>query len=183
AMGIALVATQLAVVFPNDPSFVDLAVEAFNEDFSPSQRTLRWAHANGNGIYSPYWLTGASGVASVAARMANCTGDSHYIDIARAVLRRNASHYCVLPGQVEGLSGIGEAFLDIFEVTKLETYRMAAFDIAGSILLYEIHDSGETWYPGRHLVRRSMDYNYGATGVGFFLHRLLNGGARFLHDL
>jgi serine/threonine protein kinase len=183
AMGIALVATQAADIFPDDPLFVELAVEAFDEDFEPSRKSLHWSHMGGRGIYSPYWLTGASGVASVAARMAVCTRDSRYLDIATSILRRNASHYCVLPAQVEGLSGIGEAFLDVFEVSKLEKYRTAAFEIAGSVLLYEIHDGSEVWYPGRYLVRRSMDYNYGASGIGSFFHRLLNGGKRLFHDL
>lgn len=132
---------------------------------------------------SPYWQSGASGFVASAAKVYSITKDSEVLEYARRAMAANRGYLTVFPGQAEGLAGIGESCLDLFDCTGDESYRHDALEIARSILLYEARDEKRgLLYPGRGLLRFSHDYFYGSSGIGFFFRRLVEGGGRMFHD-
>lgn len=144
---------------------------------------LYWGHYEGSMIEEPYWLHGSSGVGSVLIRFAVLCNDSRFELLAQQAADVCYSRFAVLPGQVEGMSGIGEFMLDLYQFTGKAVYRQRAEALAQSIALYRVDGARSIAFPGRGLQRLSCDYAYGASGIGMYLHRLTHGGPRMLHDL
>lgn len=187
ASGIALFLLYLSIVAQDDRFAVAAAKALEHEVASASvetpDRLPRWKASATRNVWSPYWLSGGCGIGSVLIRFYAALGEERYLQLARDVARANYSRFCVLPGQFEGLSGIGDFMLDMSMLAGDETCAAKARDIVESILLYRVSQGSEVAFPGRFLVRLSTDYGYGSSGVGMFLNRFLSGGRRALHDL
>lgn len=187
ASGIALFLLYLGIVAQDD-RFAVAARKALEHEIASasvesSDGLPRWKATAGRNVWSPYWLSGGCGIGSVLIRFYAALGEERYLQLARDVARANYSRFCVLPGQFEGLSGIGDFLLDMSTLGADEACAAGARDIVESILLYRVAKGSETAFPGRFLVRLSTDYGYGSAGVGMFLNRFLGRGRRALHDL
>ncbi|MGH8086024.1 MAG: class III lanthionine synthetase LanKC [Lysobacter sp.] len=144
---------------------------------------LVWGADTDSAVSEPYWLHGGSGVGTALVRFHAELGESRYLDLAAQVAESSYSRFTVHPGQFEGMSGIGEFMLDMYQATRNDAYLGRAKELARSICLYRVNGQQSVGYLGRGLRRLSCDYGYGAAGVGCFLHRLHNGGYRALHDV
>lgn len=143
---------------------------------------LVWGADTESVVSEPYWLHGGSGVGTALVRFHACLGESRYLDLAARVAESSYSRFTAHPGQFEGMSGIGEFMLDMHRATGDGVYLARARELARSICLYRVNGQQSIGYLGRGLQRLSCDFGYGAAGVGCFLHRLLSGGPRALHD-
>ena len=93
-----------------------------------------------------------------------------------------AGKFTLFPGQLSGMAGIGELFIDLYQHTGDEQYREEAFRFADRILLYGMEDSDGLVFPGDELIRVATDFGTGSAGIGMFFHRLAAGGPRFFYD-
>jgi hypothetical protein len=187
ASGIALFLLYLGTLV-HEPRFVVAATRALDHELAAASVEFpdglpRWKASPGRNTWSPYWLSGGCGVGSVLIRFYRALAEPRYLQLARDVARGNYSRFCVLPGQFEGASGIGEFMLDMSALSQEPEFEVKARDIAASILLYKVADNGATAFPGRFLIRLSTDYGYGSAGVGLFLDRFASRRRRLLHDL
>lgn len=187
ASGIALFLLYLGML-SRDDKYVAAARRALDHEIASASVELpdhlpRWKASSRRNVWSPYWLSGGCGIGSVLIRFYRALGQQRYLELARDVARANYSRFCVLPGQFEGLSGIGEFMLDMSMLSRDEEFEVKARHIVESILLFRVSRSGATAFPGRFLVRLSTDYGYGSAGIGIFLNRFLSRKRRLLHDL
>lgn len=143
----------------------------------------RWVAREGDQLTEPYWLHGAAGVGSSLIRFFHMLGDEAYLHLAEQAAVAAYSRLSVMPGQFQGLSGIGEFMLDMYLFTGNGLYLTRALDVARSILCFGIDKKEGLAFPGQHLIRVSTCFAYGSAGVGAFLHRLDRFGPRRFHDL
>jgi len=158
-----------------------MAYEVANAIVRDEQMT--WGRYSRDSLEEPYWLHGSGGIGSALIRFFAALQDPKYLDLAERAANAAFSRFCVLPSQFEGLSGIGEFMLDMHIFTGQARYRELAFEIAKSVLCYQIERPAGCAFPGRYLLRISNDYGYGTAGVGCFLNRLINVKSRRFHDL
>ena len=141
-----------------------------------------WGNHVGSKLISPYWSQGAAGVGTAAIRFATLLGDDTYMDFARRVA--DSAHYQITawPGLFDGVAGLGELMVDLFQATGDEVYRQRALEMAESALCYRSEKEEGLAFPGRYLLRLSTDLAHGSAGIGMFFHRLSQGGPRAFHD-
>jgi lantibiotic modifying enzyme len=187
ASGIALFLLYLAVIC-EDEKMMTAAKSALEFDIRLAGRDYRdglprWAMHSKDRVWSPYWLQGGCGIGSVLVRFHAVLGERRYLSLARDVARANYSRFSVLPGQFEGLSGIGEFMFDMSVATGEREFEEKAAKIVDSIFLYAVPSVTGLAFPGRALARKSNDFGYGSSGIGLFLDRVLHRKNRLLHDL
>jgi Lanthionine synthetase C-like protein len=139
---------------------------------------LRWNKGPYANVQDPYVLTGASGISTALIAMWQLTRSELHLDLAERAANGSYSRFTVMPGQLEGLSGIGETMLDLYQATGKEEYLHRSWRIAESILCYRIPRQGGYAFPGRLLAKISADFAYGISGIVCFLSRLITGGPR-----
>ena len=150
----------------------------------PKAKALQWInHEGAANVFEPYWLHGSAGIASSLIRCHALLGEPGYRALAERAAARASSRFSVQPTLFNGLSGLGEMNLDLFQLTGDETYLRRAYDVAESVLLYAVERAEGIAFPGRLLRRLSNDYGTGSSGVGLFLNRLLKLAPRRFHDL
>ncbi|HEX7089414.1 MAG TPA: lanthionine synthetase C family protein [Longimicrobiales bacterium] len=185
ASGIALFLLHLGLR-TGDHEFMAAAVGALEHDLRNAHVTregLAWGRFPGDHLVEPYWLHGGAGVGTTVLRFYEELGDTYYLDFAERIAESLRAKFTLLPGQWEGMSGIGEFHIDMWRLTGDASYRDAAADLAESILLYRIPRPGGMAFPGRWLDRISTDYATGSAGVGAFLQRLAIPWCRRFTDL
>lgn len=187
ASGIALFLLHLSQV-PGQGAFEPLARAALEQDLGRSSPAYpadrpRWTYPGKDTLWSPYWLEGGSGIGAVVARFYHFLRDQRYREIARNIADANYTRFTVMPGQFEGVAGIGEFMLDLAMLCDMPEYRVRAERIARSILLYGVEREAGLAFPGRHLIKLSCCHGYGSAGIAMFFDRLESGRGRFLHDL
>jgi serine/threonine protein kinase len=144
---------------------------------------LRWGRYEGALIWEPYLAHGGAGIGSTLIRFYDILQEPEYLRVAEYVAASCYSKFAVEPGQFQGLAGIGEFMLDMYQVTGNELYRSHSLEIADTILAYGIPKTSGLAFPGRLLLRISTDYAFGSAGVGLYLHRLVNPGPRPMLDI
>jgi hypothetical protein len=80
--------------------------------------------------------------------------------------------YAVFPQLFHGLAGMGNALLDLWEVSGDECYLSQAWQVAEGVLLFRIEREEGVTFPGEQAIRESADLATGAAGVALFLDRL-----------
>lgn len=176
--------------------FAEAAHDAQGLDAACDAVDFELAHAieEGNALHigrtptaslrEPYWKHGTSGLTSVLSRFAASSDAPDYAEAARRTARGASMRFSAGPWQFEGLSGIGEAMLDLHYATGNDAALAEAYEIADSILRYRIEETPEGHgYPGRHLMRLSNDFATGAAGIGLFFDRLLHASPRPFYDV
>ncbi len=165
---------------------VHAARRALDYDLANRYDTLRgwsWPDRAESSLSLPYWGHGAAGVGTAAIRFHHALGDDRYAEAARSIADSAFCKWTILPSQVEGVSGIAEFMLDMFDFTGEQEYRDRAATIADTILWYAIERPNGIVFPGRWLSRVSTDFATGSAGIGLFLLRLVRRGPRFLVDM
>jgi lantibiotic modifying enzyme len=143
---------------------------------------LTWGRGPDDKITFPYWRFGSSGVGSVLIRFYDALHIDRYRHLAVKAAQYSIGKYGLFPGQFFGLSGVGEFFLDMYNVTGNPEYRDEMQQIVKRILLYRIETEKGTAFPGDDLLRISNDLGTGSAGVGLFLSRFLKPRARIFYD-
>jgi lantibiotic modifying enzyme len=166
---------------------IDLAANALAYDVARGRDQfddLRWGVDAYDRGTRPYWLFGGAGIGSVALRFYRLLHDPQYLSVAERAARGAFTLFSALPGQLEGLSGIGELFIDMYSATADSHYLGGALSIASTVRVYGIPtEDGGLAFPGRSLNRISTDFGYGAAGIAAFLNRIATVRARHFHDM
>lgn len=127
-----------------------------------------------------YWDAGSAGVATTLMRYLVVAPDPTLQGWV-AYLGSNLSHkYAVFPQLFHGLAGLGNALLDIWEVSGDERYLGEAWQVAEGILLFRIDRPEGVSFPGEQAIRESADFGTGAAGIGLYLDRLVKADAGIL---
>lgn len=132
-------------------------------------------------VLLPYFQHGSAGIGAVVARFYRYLGEE-YRSPAEKIAESLIVKWTMTPGLFEGLGGIAEFMLDMFEVGGQEHYREHARDMAETILWYRIEKPEGYAFPGRWLVRISNDYGTGSAGIGLLLNRLIERRGRWFLD-
>lgn len=82
--------------------------------------------------------------------------------------------FSAVPGQFDGMSGVGDFLIDLYIATGQEQYFQQALVLAESTLCFEVDTQGGKAFPGRALMRLSADYATGSAGIGAFLQRIID---------
>lgn len=135
--------------------------------------TLQWFAHDGTRIVYPYWRHGTAGIGMALLRFYEALCDDNYLAAAKSAAAGLRTLFTAIPGQFEGMSGIGEFLLDLYNVTGEKQYYRRALVLAESILCFQVKTEGGRAFPGRGLLRLSADYANGSAGVAAFLQRVL----------
>ncbi|MCD0174686.1 class III lanthionine synthetase LanKC [Deinococcus sp. 14RED07] len=183
ASGVALFYLYLYQV-TGDLTHLQLGTRALRYDLglgiTKANGTLGFPEDNsGTQINSPYWQHGSAGVASVALRFWQVTGDTSYLDVVRRVVPDIATKHTLFPTLFKGLSGVGNFLLDCHDALGDAAYLRMAQQAAEGTLLFGIEKPDGLAFPGEYLRRISTDFGSGSAGLALFFHRLATGGANF----
>ncbi|MCC6455719.1 MAG: lanthionine synthetase C family protein [Caldilineaceae bacterium] len=185
ASGIALFLMYLHLL-TGRADFYSYAIQGLEFDLAnrvESKVGWQWKRFQEDTLLYPYWIHGSAGIGSTLIRFSHLLGIARYETLARQIAEDTFIKYAFIPSLFEGLAGIGEFMLDMFYLTRDETYRDRAFDIADTVLWFRIDRPEGVAYPGRWLTRISNDYATGAAGIGLFFTRLLRPHGRLFVDL
>jgi serine/threonine protein kinase len=180
------IAVYLLAVYrtTGDATWLDAAKAGFDHEMSTAMEArthLTWPREGAGNNRDPYFLTGGMGIASALLELWKVTADEHVLHAAKSALEGAYSRFSVMPGLFEGLAGHGTVLLDFHEVTGDELYRSRAWEIAQSILCFQLGRPQGIAFPGRGLVRISTDYGYGMAGIACFFSRLARGRGHRVH--
>lgn len=161
--------------------FLDVGIKALDFDSNNASTSIdggiSWKRVLDQGrIVYPYLKYGSAGVGTVAARYYRLLGDEKYKSLLEKIYDDTNRKYAVFPGLFNGLSGLGEFLLDLYDVTKEAHHLNAAYRTAAGISLFTIEKEDGIAFPGDGLSRISCDLGTGSAGIGSFLHRLVTGG-------
>jgi serine/threonine protein kinase len=158
--------------------FLDAGIKAL--DFDMNNATpytkdvgvawMRFAD-QGNIVY-PYWRMGSAGVGMAMLRYYRLLGEKKYKDMLELIYFDTNKKYTLFPGLFNGLAGLGEFLLDLYQVTNESRHLEGAYRVATGISLFKIEKNQGLAFPGDMLRRISCDYGTGGAGIGHFLHRL-----------
>jgi hypothetical protein len=168
-----------------DPALLQAARDALEAEIARAIHQddyVVWERSANDTLRSPYWRYGAAGVGSVLIRFAVALGEERYRDLAVKAARYVSAKYVVLPSQFVGLSGMGEFLLDMYHLTGDGSHLDDAWRLAETILLFSVPRPAGVAFPGEELIRLSTDFGTGSAGIGMFLLRLLNPGARIFYE-
>lgn len=133
---------------------------------------ISWPYSVGSNINTPYLRVGSTGVIQVLLRFYQVTNKSIYLSIAEKGCCGLKNKLTATSGLLNGLSGIGELFIDMYRVTEKDEYLLEAKQYAEKVQLFSLNNNGKVSFPGEENVRFADDWGSGSTGVAWFLHRL-----------
>jgi serine/threonine protein kinase len=173
--GIAMVLLYLYLATGED-EFLEAGCEAMNFDLSFKVRTqdggIEWPRCVGSRspIYS-YWKRGSAGIGQAALRFYRVTREKSYADLLEQIYVDTNREFAALPGLFNGLAGMGEFLLDLYEVTGKARHLAGAQHVASGIMRFAVQRDG-TAFCGDRQSRLSCDYGTGSAGIALFLNRL-----------
>jgi lantibiotic modifying enzyme len=146
----------------------------------PIHGGLNWSPCIDNpGLSRCQWSHGAPGIGLTLLTAHRVLGDPRYLECAVAAAEATY-HYGDFRQnytQCTGLAGGGELLLEVFRATGAAMWKQRASEFAMQCLRYrETTPDGDVWptdTPGLY----SADFDYGASGAGHFLLRVLDDGA------
>lgn len=156
-------------------SYLTCATAALEGDLSEGievEGSIGWPHVKGDRTVFPYWRYGSAGVGLATLRFWEALHDDRYLQIAKKAALYIAPKYAVQSGQFNGMAGLGEFLLDMYEATGESEYLRQANQIARRIMPYRIARPAGIALPGEGLVAICNDFGTGSAGLGMFLLRL-----------
>jgi len=133
----------------------------------------------GTDAFTPYWQRGTAGVLTALVRYAKVTTDPFLMAYMEKLLPDVRRKYTLFPGLFNGLAGLGNILLDVYQLFGDQTCLEDAHAVARGISLYVVPRDDAYLIPGDWLYRCSSDYATGAAGVALFLWRLRNNAHNF----
>lgn len=161
-------------------NFLDMGTKALDFDINNSSPNMdggvSWKRSVGEGqIVYPYLKYGSAGVGTAVVRYYRLFGSKKYRDTLEKIYIDMNRKYAVFPGLFQGLSGLGEFLLDLYDVTNDGKHLDAAYRVASGISLFTINGDEGVAFPGDGLQRISCDFGTGSAGIGLFMKRLVRG--------
>lgn len=177
ASGVAHTLLYLALV-SRDEKWLDLGRRALQFEYMNAAETTGggwgWpADSENRGIVYQYWSIGGAGVGSVTGRYFCVTEDSQFGRALQRIVSEVDRKWAVYPTFANGLSGIGEFHLDMYDLLGDAQYMLMAKRAASAIALTAVDKPDGIAFPGDGLERFSCDLATGSAGIALFLGRLL----------
>jgi len=182
--GIALFLLKLFQA-TQDPEHLKLASTYLEYDIGHAHdegTQLVWQYSDKEVTRSPYWRYGAAGVGSTLIRFYQVLGDTRYRDLAYKAAHYVQKKSSVFPGYIIGMTGIGEFFLDMYNLTGDKTFLGDVHWYVRDILSYKLEETEGIAFPGEELIRISTDFGAGSAGIGFFFDRIVRKQGRLFYD-
>ncbi|MDC8757474.1 class III lanthionine synthetase LanKC [Janthinobacterium fluminis] len=132
-----------------------------------------------NKVLFPYLAYGSAGVASVALRYYMMTKKAEYINLVHGVKNAVAQKYSISPDLFNGLAGLGNYMLDVYQHLGDETYLDLAYRLAHGLKLFEMPRLEGSAFIAFERAKINSDYASGSAGIALFLHRMINGEGNF----
>jgi len=120
----------------------------------------------------PYWKVGSAGIGQVVLRYHKLLANDSYRFILEKIFVDTDRKYAVFPGLFNGLTGLGDFLLGMYEFFGESRFLEAAARVAQGIMMFRVERRGIA-FPGDSLSRLSCDYGTGSAGIALFLNRLL----------
>ena len=120
----------------------------------------------------PYWKVGSAGIGQVVLRYHKLLSNDSYRFILEKIFVDTDRKYAVFPGLFNGLTGLGDFLLGMYEFFGESRFLEAAARVAQGIMMFRVERRGIA-FPGDSLSRLSCDYGTGSAGIALFLNRLL----------
>jgi lantibiotic modifying enzyme len=186
--GIGLFLLYLYLV-THDERYLAAGTQALEFDLSAAIATrdggVSWAEstASASTLY-PYWRFGSAGIGTALLRFQRVMESPRYASILNSIFIDTDRKYAVFPGRFNGLAGIGEFMLDMYDFTGEARFRESANRLADGIMLFMVERDGGFAFPGELLCRLCCDYGTGSAGIALFLNRLMGRqGNDFMLDM
>lgn len=176
--GISLFLLYLYLVSKNE-KFLEYGKKTLDFDLNNSSINSEggksWKKIAGKGrIVYPYFGEGSAGVGKAAIRYYRLLGEEKYYETLNDVFIDSSRKYAIWPGLINGITGLGDYLVDLYNLTKKQEHLDGAYRVASGVLLTKIAKEEGIAFPGNGLERISCDYATGSAGIGRFLHRLMN---------
>jgi serine/threonine protein kinase len=177
ASGISLFLLYLYLASGRE-KYLDAGIKALDFDLNNASPNLEdglsWKMQVDKGrIVYPYWRYGSAGVGMALVRYYRLLREERYRDVLEKIYIDTNRKYAVFPGFANGLTGLGEFLLDLYQVSGESHHLDAAYRIASGLELFVIEKEEGVAFPGETLRRISCDYATGSAGIGHFFRRLV----------
>jgi len=178
--GVALFLLYLAHA-TQDAAYLELGKEALEWDLRhvmpypemPDVDSLkRDPNDPDDNVVSHYWVDGSAGVVTALLRYWRYTGETRYKGVLDRLIPDCCRWYTAFPNLFQGLAGLGNTLLDVYEFTGDPRFLQEAHRTADGILLFRVERLSGLAFPGQQLLRISTDFGTGSAGIIAFLDRL-----------
>jgi serine/threonine protein kinase len=184
ASGISLFLLYLGICI-DKKNYIELGFEALKHDLSYAldgyePGIISYPESNiENSIVFPYWRWGSAGVGTTAIRYWAYTKDSELFQNIQNLVPDTQRWFSVCPGLSNGLAGLANFAIDIYQFTKDETALASAHRILASLEMYKIPKEKGLAFPGDFLFRICTDFATGSSGIALVLDRLKKSSKNF----
>ncbi|MED1304304.1 hypothetical protein BK704_01410 [[Bacillus thuringiensis] serovar konkukian] len=127
-----------------------------------------------NSTILPYFGQGTAGILAVLLRYYVVTGNGKYKDVLEELVPLIEIKYAVFPGLYNGLAGLANTLLDLFDFLGEERFKIQAKNVIDGIMLFKLNINGHIFFPGDHLLKISLDLGSGSAGICEVLDRYEN---------
>lgn len=144
---------------------------------------VNWQRSPDLAVMTPYLRVGSAGIIEVLLAYYQQTDDKAYLEMAEKAGRYLKGKLSVTTGYFNGMAGIGNTFISLFEVTNKPEYLQEAKCYVEQILILAKHDGDHIDVIGEENIRFSDDLGSGAAGVAWFLNRVINRSGGNFYDI
>ncbi|KAI9437924.1 hypothetical protein F5148DRAFT_1353934 [Russula earlei] len=133
----------------------------------------QWANSDKDATTSIWWCKGGPGIALSFLKAYSITKEPLYLDIAEKALLYHPKYliYGNL-SQCHGLSGLGEVYLEAYQITHNEEWKERAAWIANQLTNYNNHNkAGDVYWFTEQYNFPTADFMIGNSGIVHFLLR------------
>jgi serine/threonine protein kinase len=139
--------------------------------------TYQWYHSDHQKTVGAYWSTGVPGIALCFLKAFKVTGISRYKMIAEKALNFHPAEFVNYNLSLSnGMAGLGEIYLEAYDILSSEVYLEKANWIANLLIHMKINTSGNSsiWFTENNYCP-APDLMNGSSGIIHFLLRYRNG--------
>lgn len=173
--GIAIVCLYASILL-NDSSYLELGIHLIQDECAFLE-TMK----DNDGLYlpysskdhrkSPYFSRGTGGLIAVACRFNAVLNKDITGGKLKEMIKTLDVTASINAGQFQGISGIGETYLDLYMFTKKKEYLLDAKRILKTLGIYTLKTKDGYQIPSDLFQRISYDYASGMSGISDFLER------------
>lgn len=156
-------------------TFAELTFKAEIERSLPNDDdVLQWTGGNHDNRQMPYFRIGSAGIGSVGCRLFEVTNNQTYLEQSLSIAKGCSLRYSGHPGLLTGMTGIGEFFLDLQNISQDTDFSEQIDEIIANITMFLFNNGNGLASPSESLTRTTFDYGTGSSGIALFFHRLIN---------
>lgn len=141
-----------------------------------------WNRTPDLNVTTPYVQVGSAGIIQVLLRYYEETQDVEYLNYAEKAASYLKGKTSIATGILNGMSGLGEVFIDLYRITKKEEHLLEACRFAERIKQFALVKGEQISFAGEESFRFADDFGAGSSGVAWFFYRLTNLSQGAIYD-